>query len=118
MSTHVYLSTSPRKNRLRSVPFSRTISARSLNCASLISNAPPSPHNNYFVSRPEVQEQRSHFQSVRAGRRQQRLLNANRTFQKTVALRGEGAVTGKLWRRDRCPDVIKFIAGGERTIER
>ena len=35
-----------------------------------------------------------------------------------MALRGEGAVTGKLRRRDRGPDVIKFIAGGERTIER
>ena len=35
-----------------------------------------------------------------------------------MALRGEGAVTGKLRRRDRGPDVIEFIAGGERTIER
>ncbi len=35
-----------------------------------------------------------------------------------MAFRGEGAVTGKLRRRDRGPDVIKFIAGGERAIER
>ena len=55
---------------------------------------------------------------MRARRREQRLLNSKLTFQKTMALRGEGAVTGKLWRRDRSPDVIKFIAGGERTIER
>ena len=55
---------------------------------------------------------------MRAGRREQRLLNAKRTFQKTLALRGEGAVTGKLRRRDRGPDVIKFIARRERPIER
>jgi hypothetical protein len=39
-------------------------------------------------------------------------------FQKTMALRSEGAVTGKLRRRDRGPNVINFLAGGERTIER
>ena len=35
-----------------------------------------------------------------------------------MALRSEGAVTGKLRRRDRGPNVINFLAGGERTIER
>ena len=55
---------------------------------------------------------------MRAGRREKRLLNAKRTLQKAVALRSEGAVTGKLRRRDRGPDVIKFIAGRERTIKR
>ena len=55
---------------------------------------------------------------MRAGSREKRLLNAKRALQKTVALRGEGAVTGKLRRRDRGPDVIKFIAGRERPIER
>src|SRR4026208_2308702 len=35
-----------------------------------------------------------------------------------MALRSERAVAGKLWRRDRGPDVIKFVAGRERTIER
>src|SRR6516225_9350792 len=55
---------------------------------------------------------------MRARRREQRLLNSKRTLQKTVALCGEGAVTGKLWRLHRGPDVIKFIAGRERAIER
>src|SRR6185436_10715412 len=67
---------------------------------------------------PDVEEERSHFQSVRARRREQRLLNTKRTLQKAVALRGEGAVTGKLRGRRRSPHVIKFLAGGERTIER
>src|SRR6476660_10595778 len=55
---------------------------------------------------------------MRAGSREKRLLNSKRTFQKTMALRGGGRVTKKLRRRDRGPDVINFIAGGERTIER
>ena len=55
---------------------------------------------------------------MRAGRREKRLLNAKRALQKAVALSGEGAVTGKLRRRDRGPDVIKFIARRERPIER
>jgi len=55
---------------------------------------------------------------VRAGRREQRFLNAKRTLQKAVALRGEGAVTGKLRRRYRGADVIDLLSGGEWTIER
>ena len=55
---------------------------------------------------------------MRARRHEKRLLNAKRAFEKAVALCREGAVTGKLRRRDRVPDVIKFVAGGERTIER
>jgi hypothetical protein len=39
----VYVSTWPRKNWLRLVPFSRMISARSAKAGSLISSAPPSP---------------------------------------------------------------------------
>ena len=45
-STQVYLSTWPRKNWLRLVPFSRMISARSTNRGSLISSAPPSPRDD------------------------------------------------------------------------
>ncbi len=49
-STHVYLSTWPRKKRLLLVPFSQMISARSSNRSSLINNAPPSPEMMFFVS--------------------------------------------------------------------
>src|SRR6476619_1451481 len=35
-----------------------------------------------------------------------------------MAFHSKGAVTGKLWRRDSGPDVVKFVAGCERTIER
>ena len=42
-STQVYLFTSPRMNLLRLVPFSRMISARSMNSGRLIISAPPSP---------------------------------------------------------------------------
>ena len=35
-----------------------------------------------------------------------------------MALRREGTVTGKLRGRHRGPDVIKFLAGRERSIER
>ena len=66
----------------------------------------------------EVQEERSHFQGVGTRRREQRLLNLKRMLQKAVAFRCEGAVAGKLRRRHRSPDVIEFIAGRERTIER
>lgn len=55
---------------------------------------------------------------MRARRCEQRLLNPKRTLQKPVALCGERAVAGKLRRCDRGPDVIKFLAGRERTIER
>ena len=55
---------------------------------------------------------------MRAGSREQRLLDANRALQKTVALRGEEAITGKFRRSDRGPDVIKFVAGRKRPIER
>ena len=50
MSTQVYLSTCPRKKRLRSVPFSWTISEREIRSGSLTSSAPPSPHMTFFVS--------------------------------------------------------------------
>ncbi len=50
MSTQVYLSTSPRKNWLRLVPFSRRISARSTKRASLTRSAPPSPLMMFLVS--------------------------------------------------------------------
>jgi len=49
-STHVYLSTCPRKNWLRLVPFSRMISARSSSASSLTSSAPPSPEITFLVS--------------------------------------------------------------------
>ena len=49
-SCQVYLSTSPRKKRLRSVPFSRMISARTCNAESLTSSAPPSPEITFLVS--------------------------------------------------------------------
>src|SRR4029077_670937 len=55
---------------------------------------------------------------MRAGRREQRLLNAKRAFQKAVALRGERTVTGKLRSCDRGPDVIKSIPGRKRPIKR
>ena len=55
---------------------------------------------------------------MRAGSREQRLLDANRALQKTVALRAEGTVTGKLRRRYRGSNVIKFIARREWSIER
>ena len=55
---------------------------------------------------------------MRARRREKRLLNAKRALKKAVALSGEGAVTGKLRRHDRGPDVIKFIARRERPIKR
>ena len=55
---------------------------------------------------------------MRAGRCEQRLLNPERTLQKAVALRSEGAVTGKLRSRYGVSDVIQFIAGRERPIER
>jgi len=64
-----------------------------------------------------MQEQRSHFQRVGAGRRQERLLNTKRLFEEEVALRGEAAVAGKLRRRDGGANVIKFISRCERTIE-
>ena len=44
------MSTWPRKKRLRLVPFSRMISARSTKRASLISSAPPSPQMMFLVS--------------------------------------------------------------------
>ena len=50
MSTQVYLSTWPRKNWLRLVPFSRMISARAISRGSLIRSAPPSPATMFFVS--------------------------------------------------------------------
>jgi hypothetical protein len=46
----VYLSTWPRKNWLRLVPFSRMISARSASAGSLTSSAPPSPEMMFLVS--------------------------------------------------------------------
>ena len=49
-STHVYLSTWPRKNALRFVPFSWMISARSTHSGRLTSSAPPSPHITFLVS--------------------------------------------------------------------
>ena len=49
-STQVYLSTWPRKNWPRLVPFSQMISARSTKRGSLISSAPPSPEMMFFVS--------------------------------------------------------------------
>ena len=49
-STHVYLSTWPRKNWLRFVPFSWMTSARSTHSGRLTSNAPPSPHITFLVS--------------------------------------------------------------------
>ena len=55
---------------------------------------------------------------MRARRREKRLLNAKRLLEKAVALRSEVAVTGKFRRRDRGPDVIKFIPSRKRTIER
>jgi hypothetical protein len=48
-STHEYSPTSPRKNLLRFVPFSRMISARWISAGSLISSAPPSPQVMFFV---------------------------------------------------------------------
>ena len=48
---HEYLSTWPRKNLLRLVPFSRMISARSMKRSShLINSAPPSPQVMFLVS--------------------------------------------------------------------
>ncbi|MNY28846.1 hypothetical protein D3C86_1628480 [compost metagenome] len=49
-SCQVYLSTSPRKKRLRSVPFSRMISARTAKAGSFTSRAPPSPEMTFLVS--------------------------------------------------------------------
>ena len=49
-STQVYLSTRPRNMRLRLVPFSRMISARSAWRSSLMTSAPPSPQLMFFVS--------------------------------------------------------------------
>ncbi|MNC50496.1 hypothetical protein D3C75_997400 [compost metagenome] len=49
-STQVYLSTWPRKKRLRFVPFSRMISARSAWVWSRHNNAPPSPEMMFLVS--------------------------------------------------------------------
>ncbi len=54
-STQVYLSTSPRKNSVRLVPFSWTISARSTSAGSFTSSAPPSPQCTFFVSWKERQ---------------------------------------------------------------
>ena len=50
ISCQVYLSASPRKKRVRSVPFSRMISARAIRDASFTSSAPPSPEITFFVS--------------------------------------------------------------------
>ena len=50
MSSQVYLSTSPRRKRLRLVPFSRTISARVIDSGRLTSSAPPSPEMTFLVS--------------------------------------------------------------------
>lgn len=55
---------------------------------------------------------------MRAGRREQRLLNAKRALQKAVALRGERTVTRKLWRRDRGTDILNFVPRREWSIER
>src|SRR5262245_25525876 len=55
---------------------------------------------------------------MRARRREQRLLNSKRALQKAMALRRKGSVAGKLRHRHRGPDVIKFIARCEWTIER
>jgi hypothetical protein len=43
------LSISPRRKRLRSVPFSRMISARLISAGSLMSSAPPSPQVTFLV---------------------------------------------------------------------
>ena len=68
---------------------------------------------------PSIQEQRSHFQRVRAGRREKRLSECQANApEERWHLSGEAAVTGKLRRGDRGPDVIKFIARRERPIER
>jgi len=56
MSTQVYLSTWPRKKRLRLVPFSRRISARSMKAGSLMSRAPPSPQEKIQTHRRRVWE--------------------------------------------------------------
>ena len=74
--------------------------------------------NNDFVSRSDIQEQRSHFQRMSAGRRQERFLNPKRMFEEAMALRSEVAVAGKFRRRDGGANVIKFISRRERTIER
>ena len=50
MSTQPYLSTSPRKNALRLVPFSRMISARSVSWGLLMTSRPPSPAMTFLVS--------------------------------------------------------------------
>ncbi len=49
-SRQVYLSDSPRMKALRSVPFSRTISARCSSAGSFTSKAPPSPQVMFLVS--------------------------------------------------------------------
>lgn len=55
---------------------------------------------------------------MRAGRRQEGLLNPKRVFEQEVALRGEAAVAGKFRRRDGGADAVKFISRREWTIER
>jgi hypothetical protein len=44
---------------------------------------------NYFVSRLDPQEERGHFQRMRAGGREERFRNPERLFEQPVALRGE-----------------------------
>lgn len=48
-SRHEYLSTSPLRKRLRSVPFSWITSARAASAGSFTSSAPPSPQVTFFV---------------------------------------------------------------------
>jgi hypothetical protein len=50
MSTQPYLSTSPRQNAERLVPFSHTISARPMCAASFTESMPPSPLMMFLVS--------------------------------------------------------------------
>ena len=49
-SIHEYLSTTPRENRFRFVPFSHRISARSTHSGRLTIKAPPSPAITFLVS--------------------------------------------------------------------
>src|SRR5437667_433580 len=104
MSIQPYLSTWPRKNRLRSVPFSRRISARSTYVHEHRPRAPQHERvrggnererrQDDLVAGTRVDEQRRHLERVRAGGGQERLLRAGERLEQRVDLLRERAVSG------------------------